>query len=59
MAKHKPATDDLVDDMRAWVEDLGHEGQESVDLVPEIIELLPQFVKNWTVTELVAAIMDR
>lgn len=59
MAKHKPATDDLLDDMRACVEDLGHEEQESVDLLPSIVELLPQFVKNWTVAELVAAIMDR
>ena len=59
MTKKTSATDELRNDLAACVAELSYGEQERVDLLPDIVELLPPFVKTWTVKELTSAIMDR
>lgn len=64
MCKKSTWTSELQEDLNAWLDDKENEVTYSeynfaMDL-PEIIEkVFPNFVKSWTVAELIAAIQDR
>lgn len=50
---------DLLDDLHAFLDDLDSETLEKIDMLPSILDELPNYTNNWTVQELWSAIRDR
>jgi len=58
MSKREYPPQDLLDDFTAWYDDLSYGKQADVDTIPDDIDLLPEFCREWTVAELWTAIRD-
>jgi hypothetical protein len=63
MKKVSTYTEDLELDLCAWLDDIAADmakgNIKDIEDSARVIGNLPQFVQGWTVSELVAAIMDR
>lgn len=45
-------------DFEAWFDDLGISEQQAISEMLDVIELLPEFSKEWTISKLWSAVRD-